>query len=129
MKKEDTRRIVIEENARYSESLYNTEKELETLAFKNKYALFGESTIYFDKKMLITSIAKLSKIPDGLFLAVNNHNDAKLWIVEYELSSHDLHSHIFLRIRTSSKERIYQENYQGIYIHHVLHSRGAREKR
>lgn len=60
----------MEGNTHYTETQYNTEKELETLAVKNKYALFGENTICFDRKMLITSIAKISKIPDGLFLAI-----------------------------------------------------------
>jgi hypothetical protein len=47
----------------YTEIEYDTEKELENLAVKNQYALFGENTTYFDKKMLITSIAKISKVP------------------------------------------------------------------
>ena len=60
--------------------------------------MFGENTIYFDRKMLITSNAKIKKIPDGLLLAIKIRNDAKLWIVEYELSTHDLQSHIFPQI-------------------------------
>ena len=63
-----------------------------------RLALFGENTIYFDRKMLITSNAKISKIPNGLLLAVKSRNDAKLWIVEYELSTHDLQSQIFPQI-------------------------------
>jgi hypothetical protein len=116
VKKSDTR-IILEDSTRYTETQYKTEKELETLAVKNKYALFGENTIYFDRKMLITSIAKISKIPDGVFLAINSHGDAKLWIVEYELSSHDLHSHIFPQIagfvkalRNESTRRIVKES-------------------
>ena len=58
----------------YTETQYNTEKELEILAVKNQRTLFGENTIYFDKKMLITSIAKISKVPDGLFLAVDSRD-------------------------------------------------------
>jgi hypothetical protein len=48
--KTDSHRIILEDNIRYAETEYNTEKELETLAVKNQYALFGENTIYFDKK-------------------------------------------------------------------------------
>ena len=117
MKKADTHRVILQDGTRYSETQYNKEIELETLAVKNKYELFGENMIYFDKKMLITSIAKISKIPDGLFLALNSHSDAKLWIVEYELSSHDLQSHIFPQIagfvkalKNESTKRIIKES-------------------
>jgi hypothetical protein len=98
VKKTDSHRIILEDNTRYAESEYDTEKDLENLAIKNQYALFGENTIYFDKKMLITSIGKISKVPDGLFLDVNSRDEAKLWIVEYELSTHDVQSHIFPQI-------------------------------
>jgi hypothetical protein len=67
--------------------------------------------------MLITSIAKVSKVPDGLFLDVNSRIDAKLWLVEYEVSTHDLHSHIFPQIagfvkvlKNESTKRIIRES-------------------
>ena len=36
VKKTDNHRIILEDNTRYTETQYNTEKELETLAVKNR---------------------------------------------------------------------------------------------
>jgi hypothetical protein len=67
--------------------------------------------------MLITSIAKVSKVPDGLFLDVNSRDEAELWIVEYELFTHELQSHIFPQIagfvkalKNESTKRIIRES-------------------
>jgi len=65
---------------------------------KNNSNLFGEDIIYFDKKTKITSAAKISKIPDGLFLSVSNYNNAKFWLVEYELAMHDIERHVMPQI-------------------------------
>jgi uncharacterized protein YdaL len=61
---------------------YDNEKELEGLAIQNKHALFGERIVHFDTKQIITSSARTSRTPDGLFLALSDHQNSKLWIVE-----------------------------------------------
>lgn len=91
-------RKIIHETKKYSEIAYKNEQELERLAVKNNSTLFGDDIIYFDKKTKITSEAKISKIPDGLFISLPNYNDAKFWLVEYELAKHDIEGHIMPQI-------------------------------
>ena len=116
MKPPDTNRIILGGDAIYGEFSYRSEKELESLAVKNRDALFGKSSIYFDIKKLITSNASISKVPDGLLLTCTSLHDSKIWLVEYELSTHDLERHIYPQIpgiHQSFEERIYQETYKG----------------
>jgi len=92
--KKPIKRIVIQNNIPYAEIQYKSESDLEKLAFESRYSLFGEDIVYFDTKRKITSAANISKIPDALFLSITSYDEAKLWIVEYELSSHDIDRHI-----------------------------------
>jgi predicted DNA-binding protein (MmcQ/YjbR family) len=94
MKELINNRIIIHDNIPYSEIQYKNEQDLERLAVEKRYALFGNDIVYFDIKKKITSNAGISRIPDGLFFTLPSYNDAKLWLVEYELSNHDLERHI-----------------------------------
>lgn len=98
MKDLEIEKVLLEGGSTYTELRYKNEKELELLAIKNKEALFGKDSIYFDIKKLITSNANISKIPDGLLLTTTDFQDSKLWIIEYELSSHELERHIYPQI-------------------------------
>jgi predicted Zn-dependent protease len=52
VKKTDNHRIILD-NTRYTETQYNTEKELETLAVNNKYALFAENRLQWSPFIII----------------------------------------------------------------------------
>lgn len=93
---------------------FQNEEKLERLAVEHKDILYGRDALYFDIKRAITSITKNSGIPDGYLLTATNPQDAKFWVVEYELSGHSLYDHIigqlgrFLRAisNETSKRRI-----------------------
>lgn len=70
---------------------YSSEKELETLAFEHAEELFGKSCQYFNTKKKITSRSGISGIPDGFLIDFCND---KFFIIEVELSSHDVVTHI-----------------------------------
>ncbi len=68
------------------------EAQLENAVIQNYRQVFGEGTLYLPIKKLIGS--KLRKVTDGLLLDFNDKNHPSFWIVEAELSTHDLESHI-----------------------------------
>lgn len=68
---------------------YSTESEFEEEIIKNKEAIFGEESIYFNTKMKIGNT-----IPDGYWLDLTFHTEPKLYFVEIELESHDLYGHV-----------------------------------
>lgn len=68
---------------------YATEDEFEQEIVRNKNAIFGESSIYFDVKKKIGNT-----IPDGYWLDLTFHSEPKLYFIEVEMESHDLYGHI-----------------------------------
>lgn len=68
---------------------YNTEDEFEDEIIKNKEAIFGKESIYFNIKRKIGNT-----IPDGYWMDLTFHTEPKLYFVEIELESHDLYGHI-----------------------------------
>lgn len=68
---------------------YSTESEFEEEIIKNKEAIFGEESTYFNTKMKIGNT-----IPDGYWLDLTFHTEPKLYFVEIELESHDLYGHV-----------------------------------
>ncbi len=68
---------------------YKTEKEFEQEIIKNKNAVFGEESVYFDIKKKLGNT-----IPDGYWLDLTFHTEPKLYFVEIEMESHDLYGHI-----------------------------------
>lgn len=68
---------------------YSSESELEREIVKNKEAVFGKKSIYFDIKKKIGNT-----IPDGYWLDLTFHTEPKLYFVEIEMENHDLYGHI-----------------------------------
>ncbi len=68
---------------------YSSESELEREIVKNKGAVFGKKSIYFDIKKKIGNT-----IPDGYWLDLTFHTEPKLYFVEIEMENHDLYGHI-----------------------------------
>lgn len=89
-----SRKIVVNDDV-YSEIEYDLEREtVENFAVEKKFELFGNKIIYEEDKKIIKSKAGTSKIPDGMFLDLESYDNAKLVLVEYELSEHDLIGHV-----------------------------------
>jgi hypothetical protein len=68
------------------------EKEFHPLVKKNYKHIFGEDAIYFDLKQKLSSKSGLAGIPDAYVISLTK---PKGWyVVENELSSHDVYRHI-----------------------------------
>ena len=72
------------------------ENELETDFAENFSQIFGEDALYVPIKKLIGS--KLKKVTDGIMLETDEKNGPRFWIVEVELSIHDLEAHVQAQI-------------------------------
>jgi len=82
----------------YQEKQYRDESEIVTLAKSHRRDLFGEDTIYFDIQVQVAS-KRRPRITDGLLLDFRSRNRPKFWIVEYELSSHDMENDVEPQLR------------------------------
>lgn len=72
------------------------EDELEQMVMEHAQDIFGDNSIYFDKKQKLKSLAGVGSIPDGLVIVFGS---VPQWhIVEVELSSHPLHDHIVAQV-------------------------------
>lgn len=84
--------MLLIDGVRYEEWEISNEDELEQMVIEHAQEIFGENSIYFDRKQRLKSLAGIGSIPDGLVIAFG---DVPQWhIVEIELSSHDPYAHI-----------------------------------
>ena len=68
------------------------EDELEQIVIEHAQDIFGDNSIYFDKKQKLRSLGGVGSIPDALVIMFANTHQ---WhIVEVELSSHDPYQHV-----------------------------------
>ncbi len=68
------------------------EDEFERVVKEHTQEIFGEQSIYIDRKQKLKSLSGIGSIPDGYVIILG---DAPHWhIVEMELSSHPPHEHI-----------------------------------
>jgi hypothetical protein len=69
-----------------------TEDEFERVVKEHAQDIFGEQSIYLDRKQKLKSLSGIGSIPDGYVITFG---DSPEWhIVEVELSSHPLYEHI-----------------------------------
>ena len=109
---------------------FKDEEELECVVVKNPKVIFGEKTIYFDLKKGIKAHKEgILTIPDGYLLSFMS-GFPKLYVVENELSTHDIYNHIgmhFLKYNSSFSEgsKIKVKNYLLEYIksHPEIHKK------
>jgi hypothetical protein len=84
--------MLLIDGVKYEEWEISDEDELEQMVIKHAQDIFGENSIYFDKKQKLKSLAGVGSIPDGLVIMFGS---VPQWhIVEVELSSHDPYAHI-----------------------------------
>ncbi len=111
---------VLTDSGTYTEHHYTNEKELEQLVVAHAEEVFGKNTLYVDVKQKIASKFQ-ARITDGLLLDFRKKPIPHLWVVEYELGSHDLEKHVIPQLRgfvkafdneetiTALRNAIYQE--------------------
>jgi hypothetical protein len=73
-----------------------TEDEFEQVVKEHAQEIFGEQSIYLDRKQKLKSLSGVGSIPDGYVILSGG---IPQWhIVEVELSSHPLHDHIVSQV-------------------------------
>lgn len=88
--------MLLIDGVKYELWIPSNEDELEQIIIEHAQDIFGENSIYFDKKQKLSSLAGVGSIPDGLAILFGGVTE---WhIVEVELSSHDLHGHIISQV-------------------------------
>ncbi len=94
---------------------FDTESDLEKAVIENKSLLFGQESIYLNIKKSIGDRKRYhSGIADAFLIDFGSFTNPQLYIVENELSSHDLYAHIneqiarFAGSATSSSSQIRQ---------------------
>ena len=74
----------------YNLQKYNLEIDLEKEVFEHYKEIFGKNTILFNKSKIKTN-SNIGTIPDGFIIDIENK---KWYVVEVELSHHDIYGHI-----------------------------------
>ena len=72
------------------------EDELEKAFIQNYKKVLGQGTQYLPIKKLVGS--RIKKVTDGLLINLNDRSKPSFWIIEVELSSHDLERHVQTQI-------------------------------
>lgn len=87
-------KIIDDTGNRYDLYPYTEESEYERVIVENASLIFGENGIYFDIKKRIGKPKKGAAIPDGYLLDLTFHTEPRLYLIEVELSSHEIYAHI-----------------------------------
>ncbi len=88
--------MLLIDGIKYEEWTPSTEDEFEGEVKKHTQDIFGEESIYLDRRQKLKSLSGIGSIPDGYVIVFRN---TPHWhIVEVELSSHPLHEHIVSQV-------------------------------
>jgi len=85
-------RLIIN-NKNYTLFDFDLEDDLEKAVIENQQALFGKNAVYIDVKKLIGK-NRHRGIPDAFLIDFYDPQNPQLYIVENELASHSVYSHI-----------------------------------
>ena len=88
--------FVIVNGERFELWVPDTEEEFEKMVKEHIKEIFGEDSEFFDIKKKIKSGSGVGSIPDGYLIHFNA--EPSWFLVEIELSKHDLHDHIVKQI-------------------------------
>lgn len=88
--------LLIADGQKYTSYSTNDESEFEKYVKKHYKDIFGEKSLFFEKKKL-TSLAGISSIPDGFIVTFHQ---SKWYIIEVELANHSPHKHIVPQINS-----------------------------
>ncbi len=97
--------ILLKDGVKYVQHQFEKEAEFEKIVFEQYNSIFGKSSILFKKQKLKT-FSGIGSIPDGFIVDPQKN---KWYILEVELSSHDVHRHILPQI---TKFKTSLRNYQ-----------------
>ena len=88
--------MLLIDGVKYELWMPSNEDELEQMVREHSQEIFGEQSIYIDRKQKLKSLSGIGSIPDGYVIVFG---DSPEWhIVEVELSSHPLYDHIVSQI-------------------------------
>jgi len=88
--------MLLIDGVKYLEWTPKSEEEFEQIVSEHTSEIFGEQSIYLDRKQKLRSLSGIGSIPDGYVITFG---DSSHWhIVEVELSSHPLHDHIVAQV-------------------------------
>jgi len=88
--------MLLIDGVKYKEWTPLNEDAFEQAVKEHTQEIFGEQSIYLDRKQKLTSLSGIGSIPDGYGIVFG---DSPEWhIVEVELSSHPLHDHIVSQV-------------------------------
>ena len=88
--------MLIIDGVKYELWTPQNEDEFEQVVREHAQDIFGEQSIYLDRKQKLKSLSGIGSIPDGYVIVFG---DSPEWhIVEVELSSHPLHDHIVSQV-------------------------------
>ncbi len=87
---QEAQTAVLTKEGLYTLREYKDESELERFVIKNYRHVFGPRTIYFDIRQTLATKVKM-RVADGLLLDLSKPSKPSLWIIEHELSRHDLY--------------------------------------
>lgn len=112
--------MLLIDGVKYELRTPSSEDELENMVKEHAQDIFGENSIYLDKKQKLKSLAGVGSIPDGLVIMFGNVPE---WhIVEVELSSHQLYDHIVNQVGrfiNGVKNTVTQKKIIEAIYHHI----------
>jgi hypothetical protein len=110
----------------YEEWTPPIEEELEDIVIEHSEHIFGSDSIYLDQKIKLKTISGVGSIPDGFAIIFNNQPE---WhIVEVELSSHDIYSHVVNQVtrfmdgieNLNTQDKLFDAMWNAIDNDHIL---------
>jgi len=113
------RRFLFKDSIRYLPYDYQSEQELENFVVEHYEEIFGENTLFFEKKKLRTP-SGIGSIPDGFVLDLKKK---KWYIVEVELAAHSVFNHITsqlykfsvsIKTKPANREKLRERFYDAI---------------
>lgn len=95
-----TMEILVMDGVKYGLWEPKFEDEFAQLVKEHIYDIFGKEVMFFDLEKKLKSKSGIASIPDGYIIDPNKN---QWYIVEIEISSHNLYDHIFPQISKFSK--------------------------
>jgi len=91
-----TGQVLLIDGVKYKLWTPQSEDEFEQVVKKHTQEIFGEQSIYFDRKQKLKSLSGIGSIPDGYTTVLG---DSPQWhVVEMELSAHLPHDHVVTQL-------------------------------
>ncbi len=86
--------IILKDGVKYTRHNFETENQFEKVVFSQFKSIFGENAILFDKQKIKTATG-IGTIPDAFVISPDK---LKWYIIEVELATHNVYSHIIPQI-------------------------------